>query len=153
MARPRRAANARFWEKVDKSGDCWTWAAGLNHAGYGRFRDADTGDMRQAHRISWEMANGPVPDDMMVLHRCDVRACVNPAHLFLGTHADNMADRDAKRRQAFGERNSKAKLTEVQVEEVRALAGVISQEKIGALYGIAQTAVSAIVRRKNWRHV
>lgn len=90
----------RFWAKVDRRGpdDCWEWTAGCNRKGYGKF--SLDGATRQSHRISWELANGQIPEGLCVLHRCDNPPCCNPAHLFLGTHADNHADRSLKGRHA-----------------------------------------------------
>jgi hypothetical protein len=101
---------SRFWEKVDKESgyrapnmttDCWLWTAAKNRAGYGKFfiekinRKAKFTD---AHRVAWQIANGPIPDGLFVLHRCDMPSCVRPDHLFLGTNRDNALDCMAKRR-------------------------------------------------------
>lgn len=97
---PRIALSLRFWSKVDKSGECWTWTAALRGSnGYGQFWD--DGPVF-AHRFSWVMAVGPIPSGMLVLHKCDNPRCVRPEHLFLGTHLDNARDRNAKGRQSRG---------------------------------------------------
>lgn len=100
----------RFWAKVEKSTEpdgCWLWTAATFHGGYGMFRSREDGRwvMRHAQRVAWAWLRGPIPDGMWVLHRCDTPACVNPDHLWLGTNADNTADRHAKGRDAKGERH------------------------------------------------
>lgn len=100
MATHRRPVADRFWEKVDKSGDCWLWTAATAFWGYGVFqlgRGPGEGIVR-AHRWSWEQAHGPIPDGLFVCHHCDTPACVRPSHLFLGTNADNLGDMGRKGR-------------------------------------------------------
>ena len=96
---PRRPLVERFWEKVVKTPTCWLWTAAAQ-GGYGVIGDPHRkGRVLRAHRVSWELHDGPIPSGMDVLHRCDTPACVRPDHLFLGTAADNIADMFAKGRQ------------------------------------------------------
>lgn len=94
----RRPLADRFWEKVDRSGDCWTWTAYRNPAGYGEINLGGRLGAVLAHRVAYELTFDVAPGDLHVLHRCDNPACVRPDHLFLGTHIDNMRDMTAKGR-------------------------------------------------------
>lgn len=146
-----RPADQRFREKyaVDAATGCWDWTATKNQKGYGRFTtDYST---FSAHRFAWSMENGEIPDGAFVLHTCDNPACVNPAHLFLGSNADNMADKVAKGRQAQGVGNAYSKLTEAQVMAIRADTRLL--RVIGDEYGINKTQVSRIRRRTAWRNL
>jgi hypothetical protein len=90
---------AKFWSRVDipnREALCWEWTAAKRRFGYGAMNIA--GVQMGAHRIAWELFNGPIPDGLHACHHCDNPSCVNPSHIFLGTHADNMADRKAKGR-------------------------------------------------------
>ena len=140
---------AKFWDQVDRSGECWLFTGGKTH-GYGMIWHQ--GQCVLAHRFAWAAANG-CPGEMFVCHRCDNPSCVRPDHLFLGTPADNMKDRDRKGRNARGERSGNAKLTWDQVTEIRrryALGGG-SQKAIGRDYGVGQMMVWAIVNHKLWK--
>ena len=101
---PRHAMD-RFMEKlsITEDSECWLWTAGKSACGYGRFGlGGHFGIMHPAHRISWQMFRGEIPEGMEVAHKCDVRLCVNPAHLWLATHAENMADMVRKGRHGYG---------------------------------------------------
>lgn len=109
--------SARFWDSVDRSGECWIWKGSTNRLGYGWFWW--NGKNQRAHRVAWELTHGPISDDLFVLHDCDTPECVNPAHLYLGTQADNMRDKVSRDRQTKGEQVSTAKLKEDDVLEIR----------------------------------
>ena len=94
----RPDATERFWAKVDRSGDCWLWTGGTNVWGYGVHKV--DGRSVAAHRFSWTLEKGPVPQGLVVCHTCDTPACVRPDHLFVGTQRDNIADMWAKGRAA-----------------------------------------------------
>ena len=149
---------ARFWIKVDMNGGlfaCWPWMGARTERGYGRFGLG--GKNRHAHRVAWELTYGPIPAGLWVLHHCDNPACVHPDHLFLGTHADNMADMSSKRRQAKqhpnlrGELNGATKLTRsdvVTIREVLAAGGRSSE--LARRFGVSRRAISLIASRTTW---
>ena len=130
---------------------CWLWFGGVGEFGHGTMNIE--GRQNQAHRVSWELHNGPVPDDLWVLHRCDNPPCVNPEHLFLGTCLDNHHDMIAKGRkvQVIGEAHPKTKLTEQDVLNIRADTRPLAV--IGADYGFDKQHVWKIKRRWYWKHI
>lgn len=160
---------ALFWSKVDKTGDCWLWKAATFPSGYGVFGKRTHFPTQRAHRIAYILTYGPIPDDLSVCHRCDTPACVNPAHLTLGTTQYNSADMIAKGRQAKGdnqglrkhpgaaargERQHLAVLTADQVRAIRHLhAGGATQRALCRQFGVAATTLCNIVHRRTWRHV
>lgn len=150
---------ARLWPKarIDKATGCWNWTACTNSSGYGNI--GHNGKTVGAHRLAWELVNGSIPDGKFVLHHCDNRACINPVHLFLGGHLENARDRMRKGRSKgaapAGERNGSAKLTEGCVVFIRQLYGKgwYSQREIAEMFGVTQTVIGDLIRRKTWRHV
>jgi len=151
----------RFWSKVDKSGDCWLWRAAVA-SGYGTFRGPD-GHMIGAHRMSYLLSHGEIPEGLQVLHTCDNKLCVRPDHLFLGTQQDNMDDMIQKGRQALGdqlnhraqvgEQNHNAGLSGCIVDRVRRLhRDGYRQCEIARLVGATKANVWAIVHNKSWCH-
>ena len=153
----------RFWPKVERTDGCWLWRGATTLRGYGTL---GVGSMRDgtrrhamAHRVSYEIHFGPIPDGLFVCHSCDNPPCVNPAHLFLGTPAQNTADMHAKGRGVVpvspavsGEQVSTAKLTTAQAIEIRQLYDAGGGLRgIAGKFGISRAQVCNIGRRKAWR--
>lgn len=139
--------------KVMPSG-CHEWHSARNRKGYGYFTVG--GKQRYAHRVAWEMVNGPIPDGMLCCHTCDNPSCVNPEHIFIGTHKDNTLDATIKGRRAIptGEKNPLSKLTEDGVREIReSISRGESQGSIAHRYGVSRSVVCEIGSRKAWDHV
>lgn len=148
---------ARLFSKtrVTASG-CIEWTGSLTEGGYGHMWVGDA--LQLTHRVAFALVHGPIPEGgdvrgMCVCHRCDNRLCINPDHLFLGTHTDNMRDMDGKGRRAptDGERNGRAKLTPDQVTDIRSLKGQMSQAAIGSRFGVSKTLIRRIHQGKAWR--
>jgi hypothetical protein len=140
-------------EKIPESG-CWIWSKAISSTGYGNFRHPITKQVKLAHRASWEALNGTIPSGMCILHSCDIRCCVNPSHMRLGSHQDNAYDMVLKDRQAKGKDHGLAKLTDVVVEDIRLrLSQGQSQSSIAKKYDVHQSLVSLIKLGKIWRHV
>lgn len=149
-----------FWSKVaitsiDK---CWIWQAGTLPSGYGQF--SVSGQNVGAHRFSWQITHGQIPDGLFVCHRCDTPGCCNPSHLFLGTPKDNADDMSRKGRKANvggggrGERAGQAKLTEINVREMRSLRESGRRlHELALRFGVSMATVSCVCTRKTWKHV
>lgn len=157
---------ARFWSRVEVTGPgaCWHWRASQGARGHGRYRFPEF--ETQASRIAWALAHGrPPAPDLQVLHTCDNPPCCNPAHLYEGTHADNMRDmaergRSTRGRQrpagecVRGVRHGHARLSEDDVRRMRAMsAGGVSYRELARLFNVTTSNVGMVVKRRTWRHV
>lgn len=145
---------ANFSKKFVRSNGCWLWNGGKNRDGYGQVRLK--GRTEYAHRISWVIHNGPIPKGMCVCHQCDNPLCVRPDHLFLGTHAENMADMIAKNHVArfHGKEDTHTKLAKKDIRRMREqyLFGA-DRKDISLVFNVSISSVYAIVGRRTWRHV
>lgn len=171
-----RTLSERFWEKVTKTDGCWLWRGTLTN-GYGRVYSNKLRRPVFAHRASWELKNGSIPQGMWVLHKCDTPSCVRPDHLFLGTAADNVEDMHNKKRawaqvypelarangrihlrhlkKNFGERSSNSKLTEVEARSIVREHWLDGKNfsSLAKKYDVSSTAVSCIIKGKSWPHL
>lgn len=159
---PRRPRNGdipldiRFWNNVNirGGGECWEWLAGKTPAGYGRLSIKNR--TYRAHRIAWGLHyNEEIPEGLCVCHHCDNRACCNPAHLFLGTYADNLVDMRNKGRDRYarGEQSGRHKLITAEVLEIRRLQKEtdLTQREIAEIFKISTRCVSSIICKDSWR--
>lgn len=145
----------RFPEKIFKTNSCWLWIGVLKDNGYGVINRGGRGTGHAyAHRLAWEFANGPIPEGLDVCHTCDIRRCVNPGHLFLGTRKDNMVDACRKYRQQHGERHYAAKLSANQVREIRQMiVSGLSDQSIADEFGVTFHTIGNIRRGHRWKTV
>lgn len=154
MAQSNLTEEERYWAKVDKGGldGCWEWTAATNRAGYGIFLARGTCVL--AHRYGWRLATGDDPGELCVLHHCDNPVCQNPSHHFLGTRADNAADRNRKGRQARGERQGAAVLTEevIHAFHARYRSGA-SIPQIAKEMGLQKGTLASVRRGLSWAHL
>lgn len=151
-----KSIQAQFWRHVNTNGGpdaCWPWMRSTRGKGYGQA----TLDGRQqpAHRLAYAFTYGPIPKGLLVCHRCDNPPCVNPSHLFLGTHIDNARDMVAKGRchppKLKGQAHGKSKLTESDVLSIRA--DTRPERVIAAEYGLCRRHVGCIRRHESWKHL
>jgi len=145
----------RFLNKVspEPMSGCWIWTGSCFRLGYGSVRFE--GKTRSAHRLAWELLRGPIPEGLNVLHKCDVPSCVNPDHLFAGTHQENMQDKAAKGRCNLpnGENNPMAKLTEDNVREIREKYVWGVGVHLARKFGVHRSIITDVVKGKTWRRV
>lgn len=159
----------RFWAKVRRDASCWEWTARRTPSGYGTIKVGTA--TRLAHRVSWELHFGAIPDGMCILHRCDNPPCVNPAHLFLGMQLDNVRDREAKGRASHGEKHGevmrrtfarlgpavsgeqhpRAKLRREQAEEIRRRYRRGNGCDLAKEFGVSRSLVRWIVAGHSWK--
>lgn len=141
---------ARFEAKIDRPADgCWLWKASKMHGGYGAFRLR--GATIKAHRVSWILNRGDIPEGLLVCHHCDTPACVRPGHLFLGTDKSNAVDRNMKGRTVRGAASPAAKITEAQALAIRKTPG--RHADIAAWFGVSKSLVRGIKAREFWAHL
>lgn len=147
----------RFMDKTLKTESCWLWKASITNKGYGRYKV--DGKVISAHRFSWWFTNGDIPEGMYILHKCDVRKCVNPDHLFLGTHQDNMEDMIEKDRHRPGEKSARAKLNQKEVNEIRNLyvrgkcntTSEFSMRGLAKKFKVDPGTIRDILKNKRWK--
>jgi hypothetical protein len=158
--RQSRSLAERLWERVDKSAGkegCWIWLGGTVRGRYGQIRLSPSGGALRGrktttHRAAWELSFGPIPSMMHVCHRCDNPRCVNPQHLWVGTHSENLADMKAKGRAARGERSGTARLTQTQVRAIRKAlqANIYSLSELAELNGVSRSTIDNIKHQRTW---
>ncbi|NCX03675.1 MAG: HNH endonuclease [Betaproteobacteria bacterium] len=153
----------RLWSRVDMDAGpqgCWLWQGSVNAWGYGQIRrepegHAVRGVKISVHRAAWELTHGPITKGLHVCHRCDNPGCVNPSHLWLGTHAENLYDMKRKGRAARGDRSGTARLDSQQVQILKRLMflGQCSPAELARLLGMSTTAIYDIKHKKSWSHI
>lgn len=157
----------RFFNFVKKTEYCWLWTGGTGKNGYGRFWVDNR--LVNAHRFIWEITNGKIPDGYYVCHKCDIRNCVNPEHLFLGTHNDNMRDMVNKNHSTKGNRHSSklypelvlrgenhpmAKLTNMNISQIKELnSNGLNSYEIAKQFNVGRKTIQNILRKKSWKHI
>jgi hypothetical protein len=157
MTKRRRVhAGATIQESLDfhsrKVGECIEWFGSISHKGYGQI--GYQGKRYRAHRLAYINAHGDIPEGLIVMHKCDNRACVNPDHLTVGTYQQNTNDMIKKNRQPVGEQLPHAKLGEANVLDIKErLSRGESQPSIAAIHGVSRTTISAISTGRNWKHI
>lgn len=173
MPRKCKPLNERLMAKVSKSEDgCWLWTGTVNGSGYGTIGLGSAAQGKGfVHRVSYEIFVGCIPNGMIVCHRCDVKTCVNPGHLFVGTYLDNIVDAQRKGRwrtgptwaspdriqwqqECRGERHGQSKLTDLDVVEIRRRhATGATMTELAKQFPVSRRMIANIVHRRNWSHI
>ena len=161
--RKPRPLTVRLWSRVDISAGpegCWLWQGSVNDRGYGQIRaepvgNAIRGIKTTTHRAAWTLTHGHIPEGMGVCHRCDNPRCVNPSHLWLGTHAENLGDMKSKGRAARGDRSGTARLNSKQVRVIRKLlqVGFCSRSELAVLTNVSCSSINNINNKTTWGHL
>ena len=146
----------KIFERLVKTGGCHLWSGNVMRCGYGRVYFQ--GKSWRTHRLIYTLNNGPIPDGMLVCHKCDVPLCCNPEHLFLGSPMENHHDAISKKRHTHGRMVNTCKLTEEQVIEIRSRwpaesAKYGAYSRLGREYGVTEANIRCIVRGQSWKHL
>ena len=143
---------ASYTKRSDHTG-CLLWTGWRDKNGYGRVRWS--GRRQPAHRAAWIRAHGTIPDGLLVCHRCDVPACVEVSHLFLGTPRENTHDAMRKGRLVVGERSPRARITAADAAAIRRayMPGLVSRQELASKYGLSRAAIGDIAKRRSWGSV
>ena len=146
-----------LWDRCipEPNSGCWLWLMGTLRGGYGQFYDREYRKYRIAHRVSYEVHKGPIPNGLDILHSCDTPSCINPDHLRVGTHQENMNDSKRKGRMGInhsrGESHYLSKLTEEAVREIRSTTGQTTA--LANKYGVSRTSIKLARRGRTWSHL
>ncbi len=151
----------RFWDKVNKTDSCWLWTRCVNESGYGVF--CNSGKTILAHRYSYQICKGDIPEGLLICHTCDVRECVNPQHLYAGTHIQNMKDMVDRGRQGGNKKGNKgqnkgekcgaAKLKDSDIQNIRDLYNDFTCLEISRKYNVCSETIRSIISKKTWAHI
>lgn len=160
MSRSRAPLHVRFWRQVKKGPGCWEWIGALHESGYGLIGRGGRGEgLIRAHRLSWELAGNALPDDKFLLHKCDNRKCVNPAHLFVGTNQDNVDDMWSKGRGKLpphktGAANGNSKYSAMQIRGAKQMLDAgFTVSFVAKSTGISRPHVHRISKGETWKHL
>lgn len=151
----RESTIKRFWDKVNKTNNCWNWTACKDKDGYGVFNINPNRKYEKAHRFIYELQFGEIPKDKIVCHHCDNPSCVNPQHIYLGTYTSNARDREKRNRgrDQNGTKNHMAVLNWGKVKRIRGMwqSGEFTQKDIADHFNVSRGCITGIIYNVNWR--